>query len=452
VPLVTVVIPVFNGANYVRSAIESALAQTWPAIEVLVVDDGSTDDGATRRVAESFGDRIRYVVKSNGGVGSALNRGVQEMRGAYFSWLSHDDLYDPRKVEVQMQVMLRHQEPVVVFSDFELMDAEGSFVFRVDSGARYETGKPLWAVLEGLVNGCSLLIPRACFDACGLFKEGRFHSQDYEYWYRLALKFDFVHAPGAVVRYRLHSGQDSHSQRHIEEASLLWMEMLETAPADVMRAYEGTELAFLVRASDFVGSTVYSGARHGFPRLISKVARDRPLGVVAAVSSRGEALATAAALRGTGLPMRICFVDRAPNAIGSLAVAAPDLLETSGCVRALPGTTLRPIAEAAGEQLDAELIAFVSAERGVDAVWLRTAYERLSRFHGLDGVVLQPSDAQESTLLGVLEGGVFRRRALTAAIARSARSPGAFEQALGAAASLRLEPSTGVSLAGNYSQ
>ena len=93
-PLVSIVIPVYNGADYMREAIDSALSQTYPHIEVLVVNDGSTDSGATAAVARSYGDKIRYFEKKNGGVSSALNYGIRNMQGSYFSWLSHDDVYE----------------------------------------------------------------------------------------------------------------------------------------------------------------------------------------------------------------------------------------------------------------------------------------------------------------------------------------------------------------------
>ena len=88
-PLVSIIIPVYNGANYLREAIESALGQTYGNCEVLVINDGSNDHGETEREALKFGDRIRYFKKENGGVASALNLGIRKMRGEYFSWLSH---------------------------------------------------------------------------------------------------------------------------------------------------------------------------------------------------------------------------------------------------------------------------------------------------------------------------------------------------------------------------
>src|SRR5436305_205147 len=84
-PLVSICIPVYNGADYLRDAIESALAQTYSRIEVVVVNDGSTDGGATEEIAKSFGDKIRYLAKPNGHVASALNHGISHMAGKYLS-------------------------------------------------------------------------------------------------------------------------------------------------------------------------------------------------------------------------------------------------------------------------------------------------------------------------------------------------------------------------------
>ena len=102
-PLVSIVIPVYNGANFLREAIDSALAQTWPHCEILVVNDGSTDNGATEDISLSYRARIRYFRKENGGVASALNLGIREMRGDFFSWLSHDDVYLPDKCRNQVE-------------------------------------------------------------------------------------------------------------------------------------------------------------------------------------------------------------------------------------------------------------------------------------------------------------------------------------------------------------
>ncbi|QQS18926.1 glycosyltransferase family 2 protein [Candidatus Saccharibacteria bacterium] len=98
-PKVSIVIPVYNGSNYLREAIDSALAQTYKNVETIVVNDGSTDGGATEKIAKSYGSKIRYYNKENGGVASTLNFGTQKMTGEYFSWLSHDDLYEKERLK-----------------------------------------------------------------------------------------------------------------------------------------------------------------------------------------------------------------------------------------------------------------------------------------------------------------------------------------------------------------
>ena len=120
-PKVSIVIPVYNGADFLREAIDSSLAQTYSNIEVIVINDGSTDDGATERIAQSYGDRIRYFHKENGGVATALNMGIQQMSGDYFSWLSHDDLYYPEKIAAQVDYLSQAtNKNLILFCDFSI--------------------------------------------------------------------------------------------------------------------------------------------------------------------------------------------------------------------------------------------------------------------------------------------------------------------------------------------
>ena len=104
-PMVSIIIPVYNGSNYLSEAIESALAQSYGSCEIIVVNDGSNDDGKTEAIALSYKNQIRYFYKENGGVASALNFAVKKMRGDYFSWLSHDDLYTPDKTDKEMEAL-----------------------------------------------------------------------------------------------------------------------------------------------------------------------------------------------------------------------------------------------------------------------------------------------------------------------------------------------------------
>ena len=115
-PLVSAVIPVYNGSNYLREAINSVLNQTYSNIEVIVVDDGSTDD--TWTIIQSYGDKIRGFHKENGGVSSALNLAIDNMKGEWFAWLSHDDLWLSNKIEMQIHYLQENPGKGIYYSGY----------------------------------------------------------------------------------------------------------------------------------------------------------------------------------------------------------------------------------------------------------------------------------------------------------------------------------------------
>src|SRR5436305_10006768 len=102
-PKVTIAIPVYNGSNYVRYAIESALNQTYQYTEVILVNDGSDDGGATDSIARQYLGRINYIVQENKGVAGAMNTAISHMTGDIFTWLSHDDIHLSEKVAAQIE-------------------------------------------------------------------------------------------------------------------------------------------------------------------------------------------------------------------------------------------------------------------------------------------------------------------------------------------------------------
>jgi glycosyltransferase involved in cell wall biosynthesis len=259
--LVSIVIPVFNGARYIAEAIDSALAQTWHAIEVIVVDDGSDDGGATQRIVANYGSAVRLITKPNGGVASALNAGIAAMKGAWFSWLSHDDLYLPSKVERLMRALQERPGPAIAFSDVELIDQDSEFIAHAGllKGLVEETDAR-WLVFEGRLNGCAMIIPRECLDAVGPFDTGLPTTQDYALWFELASRYSFVPVHETLVRSRVHSEQGSRHARHLEEASLLWMQMADRMEQSDRDADPVRSLKRLRRLQRFLRRSPYHGA------------------------------------------------------------------------------------------------------------------------------------------------------------------------------------------------
>jgi hypothetical protein len=212
-PLVSIVIPVYKGYPYLKESIDSALNQTYPNIEVIVVNDGSPDNGTTEKIALDYGERIRYFYKPNGGVSTALNYGIQHMRGEWFSWLSHDDLYAPDKIEKQIQAVSDMEDKVcVVRCTTASMDAEGKSINRPQrrvSGVFTATEMmKMHSLKEVGLYGCALLIHRDILTYCGEFNQELKTVQDEDYWTRIMFSgFRFVSIPDVLVKIRVHKGQ-----------------------------------------------------------------------------------------------------------------------------------------------------------------------------------------------------------------------------------------------------
>ena len=215
-PLVSIIIPVYNGANYMREAIDSALAQTYRNIEIIVVNDGSNDNGETERIALSYGDKIKYFHKENGGVSSALNLGIQNMQGEYFSWLSHDDKYSPEKIQNQINALAKYAPDdrlISLCEDIHINEhSEPLSKIRrkkIDEN-RIISGKEVLHHLFscGCFCGCALLIPKGAFDECGKFNEQLRFSQDYLMWIQFFMQgYSLIYNANPDVQMRIHNKQ-----------------------------------------------------------------------------------------------------------------------------------------------------------------------------------------------------------------------------------------------------
>lgn len=218
-PKISIIIPVYNGSNYLSEAIDSALAQTYENIEIIVVNDGSNDNGETEKIALSYGDKIKYIKKENGGSSSALNTGIKNMAGEYFSWLSHDDLYTPDHIEKMTEKINPKYENQVIISSGVNITADGKELPR--------TRKPLCGEMDKLklfenlkngrtINGCGIIIPKAVIDSVGFFDEKLCYVNDTDYWYRLAIYgCCFTCITDELTKTRVHDGQVTKKKKNL---------------------------------------------------------------------------------------------------------------------------------------------------------------------------------------------------------------------------------------------
>lgn len=219
-PKVSIVIPVYNGSNYLREAIDSALAQTYKNIEVIVVNDGSRDDGKTEEISGSYGNRIRYLYKDNGGVATALNLGIREMTGEYFSWLSHDDVFSQQRIEEDINLFKANPDARISFCKLAFINGQGQ-ILRKNSVPVKKITNPREALMLGGVNFCSMTIHASCFRKVGLFNEKNKTMQDTEMSLRLANYFPYYHNEKAYVYIREHDQKGTITLKAINEMDRL---------------------------------------------------------------------------------------------------------------------------------------------------------------------------------------------------------------------------------------
>ena len=259
-PLVSIIIPVYNGKNYLKEAIDSALAQTYKNIEILVINDGSTD--CTEKIAKKYGDKIRYYKKENGGVSTALNLGIRKMKGKYFSWLSHDDLYMPNKILEQMKYISNFDDKTILFADYCLINKKSQFIRNVILNHEVFLEKPEKSILTGSINGITLLIPKRAFTDFGDFDVNLKCTQDYDMWLKMMKKYKFVHHKMIYTKTRIHSSQDTiKNPRTLSEGNILWKKIIDNFSDKRKIELDGSLYNYYNNAATFLENTSYSEAK-----------------------------------------------------------------------------------------------------------------------------------------------------------------------------------------------
>jgi GT2 family glycosyltransferase len=211
----SVVIPAFNAARTIRSAVRSTLSQTAPVLEVIVVDDGSTD--ATAEVVGAIADpRVRLVSRANGGPSAARNTGIAAARGEWVAFLDSDDLWLPRYVETASAALTAAPNPGFAYTDAYVFHSGRGQVKRGSAMDALDPPPPdragfLAALLRRNFVFTSATVPAAVLSAVGGYDESLPLSEEYDLWLRILVAgFDPVWMGGRLAIYRMHPGQTSH--------------------------------------------------------------------------------------------------------------------------------------------------------------------------------------------------------------------------------------------------
>ncbi len=208
-PKVSVVIPAYNGAKFLAEAIESVLAQTYRDFEIIIVDDGSTDN--TRQVVDIFKDScIKYIYQKNQGVSAARNRGIGLAGGEYIALLDADDIRLERSLEKQVAVLDENPGVGLVYGQLSMMD-EGGKVYRT-KGSSFMNRSGIVdkkEQIKELLFSCNImpsavLMRRSCFNEAGGFHGGLSIAEDRHLFLRLAKRYQVAYIAEPIVKYRLH--------------------------------------------------------------------------------------------------------------------------------------------------------------------------------------------------------------------------------------------------------
>ncbi len=194
-PLVSIIVPAFNCADYITDSIESALEQDYPNKEIIVIDDGSTD--STPEVLSGFDGKITLIQQQNSGSAVARNTGIQAAKGDFIAFLDSDDLWFPGKLTLQVEYLNAHPDIGLVYHDWMVWEMNQEGTYPPLCAPELPVGKPetdnsnsgwIYERLfsESIIHTTSAMLRRDLVEKAGLFDTELRKGQDYEYWFRIS--------------------------------------------------------------------------------------------------------------------------------------------------------------------------------------------------------------------------------------------------------------------------
>jgi hypothetical protein len=248
-PLVSVVIPVFNGERYLSTAIDSVIAQSYPRLEIVAIDDGSTDSSPL--ILSSYGSRIISLRQENAGVSRARNCGIIVSRGDFIAFLDQDDWWLHEKIQKQIKCFLDNPHLGLVHTNTRhYNDVSGQYVRRLCpvrpellSGDCFEQ-----LLLGNGITNSSVMVPRSVLNTVGTLDISIPGNtlQDYELWLRIARMYPFAYLPEPLTVYRLHPAQGIWNVCEMLKAEIEMMRKLLGEPRKLKSARQRERIAELL--------------------------------------------------------------------------------------------------------------------------------------------------------------------------------------------------------------
>ena len=233
-PLVSIVVPAYNGAHYLREAVDSILQQDYPCVELLVLDDGSSDD--TRLILKQYGEAFHWESHPNMGQSATLNKGWHLAQGEILAYLSVDDLLRPYAVSQAVAALMDNPQVPVVYGDYDLIDDSGNTLRRVRA-PDFDYSR---LIAEHEVQpGPGAFFRRAAFEFSQGWDPSLRQTPDYDFWLKVGLLGRFMRVAEAWASFRVHSESQSYTEASPEKADE-YIRVIETfytrpdLPADII--------------------------------------------------------------------------------------------------------------------------------------------------------------------------------------------------------------------------
>jgi glycosyltransferase involved in cell wall biosynthesis len=211
-PLVSIVMPAYNSACFIREALDSCLQQTYSHIEILVIDDGSTDN--TAAIVESYGRAVRLIQQPNKGPAIARNKGIEHARGRFIKFCDADDILYPNHIEVVLNTFARHPDAGLVYTRYLPVLKDGHTPQQDVTHPPLLSGDIYCELLlsnSNLIRTSGVTVRQQCLFHVGLFPDDESfrHAEDWDLFLRVAAEYDCIAVPDVLLNYRLHDSNIS---------------------------------------------------------------------------------------------------------------------------------------------------------------------------------------------------------------------------------------------------
>jgi len=235
-PTISVIIPVYNGSKTIQSTVNSVLEQSWQDFELLIINDGSTDNTLT--ILNEIDDaRLRVLSFENAGVAESRNRGIEAAQGDYLSFLDADDRWTVEKLEKQLEALIQHPEADAAYSWTDYIDEQDQFVHH--GWHTRHSGEVYTELVQCcfIENGSNILLRKAVLEHIGAFDQSVSPAEDWDFYLRLAEVSRFICVPEVQILYRISEGSQSANVLKMEKAGVAVLTRQFAKSQELLRCY-----------------------------------------------------------------------------------------------------------------------------------------------------------------------------------------------------------------------